>query len=138
VAQRDLEILLRAHQKGRFEVDARWRDASWQPRADIYHNDENIFVQIEAPGLDEKNLRLHYDAERSQLIVEGTRARPSCGAPCRCLQMEIEYGPFRRALGLPPGIDAAGIAAHLEAGFLLITVPRRKPETPASTRITVE
>jgi HSP20 family molecular chaperone IbpA len=52
--------------------------------------------------------------------------------------MEIEYGPFRRTLGLPPGIDAAGIAAHLEAGFLLITIPRRRPQLSGSTRINIE
>ncbi|HEX8236801.1 MAG TPA: Hsp20/alpha crystallin family protein [Abditibacteriaceae bacterium] len=138
MARRDFEILLHALNRNGFEADARWRDASWQPRVDVYHNDDTIFVQVEAPGLDEKNLRLSYDAPSAQLTIEGVRSRPSCGAPSRCLQMEIEYGPFRRSLALPAEIDAAGIAAHLEAGFLLITVPRRKPQPPSTTRISID
>jgi HSP20 family protein len=129
---------MQALNKNAFQGEARWRDASWQPRVDIYHNDDTIFVQVEAPGLDEKNLRLNYDAPRGLLHIEGVRSRPSCGGPCRCLQMEIEYGPFRRSLSLPAEIDANGIAAHLEAGFLLITVPRRTPQPPSTTRINID
>jgi HSP20 family molecular chaperone IbpA len=51
--------------------------------------------------------------------------------------MEIEYGPFRRVLPLPTEIDASAIEAHLEAGFLLITIPRQKPKNVA-TRINIE
>jgi HSP20 family protein len=138
VARRDLEILLHALNRNGFEADARWRDASWQPRVDVYHNEDTIFVQVEAPGLDEKNLRLNYDAQQRQLTIEGVRSRPSCGAPCRCLQMEIEYGPFRRSLALPAEIDAAAIVAHLEAGFLLISVPRRKSQPPGTARINID
>lgn len=142
MTEQELENLLRAQllapQRSGFDVGARWRESSWQPRADIYHNDDAIFVQVEAPGLDEKNLRLHYDAPTRQLVIEGVRTRPSCGAPCRCLQMEIEYGAFSRALTLPAEIDAANIAAHLEAGFLIISIPRIKAQQPVAKRIGID
>lgn len=120
-----------------FEVRTRWRDSLWQPRADIHQTEDEILIQVEAPGLDEKNLSLHLADDH--LIIEGVRHRPGHESPCRCLQMEIEFGPFRRVLPLPPAaeIDAAHIEAHLDAGFLTIRVPRRKPASSAPTRINV-
>lgn len=139
----DVNDLLRALSSGtaglaNFEVRTRWRDSLWQPRADVHQTADEVLIQVEAPGLDAKNLRLHY--EDGHLIVEGVRHRPAHATPCRCLQMEIEFGPFRRVLPLPPAaeIDATRIEAHLDAGFLTIHVPRRKPASSAPTRINVK
>lgn len=120
-----------------FEVRTRWRNSLWQPRADVHQSEDEVLIQVEAPGLDEKNLSLHLADDH--LIIEGVRHRPGHESPCRCLQMEIEFGPFRRVLPLPPAaeIDAAAIEAHLDAGFLTIRVPRRKPAPPRSVRIDV-
>ena len=119
-----------------------WR-GRWEPRADIYQTADAIYIQIEAPGLDEANLSLEYDPEPSQLIVEGRRDHvglPGANLPqnAHCLQVEIEYGPFRRAVPLPPDIDSSGIAATYQAGLLLITVPRQKPNAAVNLRVNIK
>lgn len=124
------------------EFGASWQ-GRWEPRADIYQTADAIHIQIEAPGLDETNLSLEYDPQPGQLIVEGRRDR--AGLPganllqaARCLQVEIEYGPFRRAVPLPPDIDSSGIAATYQAGLLLITVPRKKPSAAVNLRVHIK
>ena len=129
-----MEQLVRAL-SNEMEVGARWRTTGWQPRADIYGDDDALYVQIEAPGLDQNSMRVRF--ESGHLIIEGVRERPCRHQPCRCLQMEIEYGPFRRVLQLPTEIDASAIEASLEAGFLLITIPRQQPKN-VTTKINIE
>jgi len=116
--------------------------ARWQPRTDIYQTPEAIYIQLEAPGLDHGNLRLDYEPEPGQLIVEGRRERANLrGAAwpktAHCIQAEIEYGPFRRVINLPPDIDSEAIAATYEAGLLLITIPHKKPSEPVNVRVSV-
>ncbi len=122
--------------EAQFGSAASWRDARWQPRIDIYQGEDALVIQVEAPGLDENQLRLRFDS--GHLIIEGVRPRPEFDGPRRCLQMEIEHGPFRRVLNLPAEIDAASIEARYESGLLLITIPRRQAPPIATTKIRID
>jgi HSP20 family protein len=136
MAKQTVTHLLQLVRNGDIEIGVAWSTgAFWQPRADVSQTADAVLVQVEAPGLDEENLRLRF--EPGQLIIEGVRPRPGCDPPHRCLQVEIEYGPFRRVLPLPPDIDAEGIQARYHAGILSIRVPRRKPTPATPTRIAV-
>jgi HSP20 family protein len=129
--------LMQVVRNGDLEIGVTWSTgAFWQPRADISQTADAVLIQVEAPGLDEEHLRLRF--EPGQLVIEGRRARPVCDPPHRCLQVEIEYGPFRRVLPLPPDIDAEGIQAQYQAGMLSIRVPRQKSAPRPSMRIAVE
>jgi len=113
-----------AAREGEFnQGGARWRDTLWQPRADVYQSDDAILIHVETPGLQLENVRLYHEPGR--LIIEGVRERIACESDCRCLQMEIEHGAFRRVLPLPLEVDENAIEARLEAGILEIVVPRR-------------
>ncbi|HVF11362.1 MAG TPA: Hsp20/alpha crystallin family protein [Abditibacteriaceae bacterium] len=107
----------------------------WQPRVDMYETPGGIVIQVEAAGLDERQLRLHYEA--GQLIVEGQRDRPALPCPARCLQVETDYGPFRRVLPLPADADGNAIEAHYRAGLLVITIARKQPAEPVNVRVSV-
>jgi len=107
----------------------------WQPRVDMYETAAGIIIQVEAAGLDEHQLRLHYEA--GQLIVEGRRERPALPCQARCLQVETDYGPFRRVLPLPSDADGNAIEARYAAGLLVISVSRKQPSEPVNVRVAV-
>ena len=107
----------------------------WQPRLDMYESADGLVVLVEAAGLDEHRLQLHYEA--GQLILEGQRERPTLPAPARCLQVEIDYGSFRRVVPLPPDADGGAINARYEAGLLIITVGRKRAAEASNVRVTV-
>ena len=107
----------------------------WQPHVDVYRNENGLLIQLEAPGVDEASLRLHFEA--GALTIEGRRDRPALPPTTRCLCMEIEHGAFRRTVALPPDADSDAIEARYEAGLLTISVPLRQPK-PASRRVNID
>jgi HSP20 family protein len=71
------------------------------------------------------------------LIISGERPRPRVAGPS-WLQMEIEYGPFQRAVMLPEGVDPSQAAASYEHGLLRIVMPLvNKPRGPVKVPIDV-
>lgn len=110
--------LLIATLPARFELPA-----APSPRTDIVQTADALHVTIELPGVARDALQLHF--EPGQLVIEGFRERPAPDEAARCLQMEIAYGPFRRALPLPPEADGADIEALHENGMLQVHIPLR-------------
>jgi HSP20 family protein len=108
---------------------------AWQPRVDICENADEVCLQVELAGVAEDAVQLRF--EPGQLIIEGDRPRPELASPRRCLQVEIEYGRFRRALPLPADIDGTNIEAQLDKGILYITARRRPKSTSENIRISV-
>lgn len=113
-------------------------DASsiWSPNTDIYETPEGLVVKVELPGVPANNVQI--ELGDGALVVEGIRRDPYCGATSagyRFRQMEIEYGPFRRAIALPYAVDAPAVRARLEGGFLEIVLPRARQKI--SRKITV-
>ena len=135
MARYTTHLLLQAPTGGNVEFGASWNSTQWQPRVDVYESADAIMIQVEAPGLDEGNLRLHF--EQGHLVVEGRRLRPAPTCPVRALQVEISYGPFRRVLPLPADADGENIEANYQSGVLQITVPRRTQREPQNVRINV-
>lgn len=102
-----------------------WADETqWQPRVDVYQTESEILIHVEAAGVNEQELQLHF--EDGRLIVEGRRERPDLPCPQHCLQVEISYGAFRRVIVLPREIESEAIRAAFSNGLLQITVPRRQ------------
>ena len=68
------------------------------------------------------------------LRVSGARTVPTRGQQVKRLhQMEIAFGPFERTLRLPVSCEKDRVTAHLEDGFLEVTLPKK-----AARRVEVE
>lgn len=133
---RATQIMLRTVPMARgVEFGMAWREAAWQPRIDISQTPDGLEIDVEAAGLSEDTLRLHFEA--GQLIVEGRREREVPCTVARCLQVEIEYGAFRRAVAVPPEADIDGIRASYQSGLLHIVVPFKSPQPPATRRVNI-
>jgi len=108
----------------------------WAPNTDIYETAEGLVVKAELPGVLPNNVQVHVGEDA--LVIEGIRRDPYSGATTagyRFRQMEIEYGPFRRAILLPYPVDAQAARAKIEGGFLEIVLPRARQKI--SRKITV-
>lgn len=130
------QIMLRAVPTAQgVEFGLAWREETWQPRIDVCQTEDGLEVEIEAAGLSEDSLRLHFEA--GHLVVEGRREREMPCTPTRCLQVEIEYGAFRRAVPMPPEADIDGIRAAYEAGMLHVVVPFKQPAKLETRRVNI-
>jgi HSP20 family protein len=96
--------------------------AGLRPQVDCFRTDDPpaLTVVVELAGVDPASLRIEV-AERL-LSIAGERHRPAAGGRLY-QQMEIEYGPFERRIGLPEPVDVDAATAVYEAGMLTITLP---------------
>lgn len=102
----------------------------WTPNTDVCECADGIYIKMELAGVPKESIAI--SQEEDWLIVEGVRRDPYGGASAagyRFQQMEIEYGPFRRAIRMPWAIDGRKAVARMENGILTVNLPRA-PETP--------
>jgi HSP20 family molecular chaperone IbpA len=71
------------------------------------------------------------------LRISGVRRVPQIRDVSRLHQMEIAFGPFERAVRVHLPFDGKQVSAHLEDGFLLISL-RKKTAGPRSIEVESE
>jgi len=108
----------------------------WEPRVDLFEEDQAVTVIIEVAGARRDSLSVSLEGER--LIVSGTRPIPLPSAPVCCHRIEIAYGPFYREVAIPVAVDATGAQASYRDGLLLITLPKAGAGRPHKVAITVQ
>src|ERR671933_1932192 len=94
--------------------------AAWTPAMDVYETDDEVVVELDAPGVRAEDLSV--EAVNGQLVVTGRREPP---AATRFYRQERWTGRFARALRLPNGFSD-DVAADYRDGVLRVTL--RKPE----------
>jgi HSP20 family protein len=104
----------------------------WLPPVDIWETENELVIEIDAPGCEAENLAA--EVVDNQLVVTGERL-PSDGASRR-YRSERWQGRFVRSFLVPPGVDNSSINAQYSAGVLRLHVP--KPEQAKPRRIAIQ
>ncbi len=99
---------------------------SWQPQVNAYSYADRYELCIDLAGVEKEEIDIQ--VERNRLIIRGNRERteppPCMESPCRqILMMEVESGPFARALEFKRDIEIDKVSARQENGLLWITLP---------------
>jgi len=95
----------------------------WQPPTDLFETESAFIVRVEVAGMSQADFTV--TLEEHTLRVGGIRPDPDRRSAYH--QMEIHYGEFRSDVALPGDVDAQGIEAAYDDGFLTVTLPRVKP-----------
>jgi HSP20 family protein len=93
----------------------------WAPAVSVYETPVELLVTIDVPGTARDALEARI--ERGVLVISGER-NPSLLANSTIRHAERCFGPFRRAIPLPPGLRTADMKAHVESGVLHVQIPR--------------
>ena len=91
----------------------------------MFETDEAFVVRAEISGLQAEDLRVKLDGDR--LGISGTRRVPERRTLRASHRMEIAFGPFERYVRIPGAFERDRVTAHLEDGFLEVTLPKRVP-----------
>jgi HSP20 family protein len=100
----------------------------WQPAINLYETPEGFTVCIDLAGVDPKEVEIR--AERNVLYIIGKRETPATArmqGP-RIHVMEIDHGPFYRAVSIPENVEIKKIEAKYTNGFLWVELPKEKNE----------
>jgi len=106
---------------------------SWQPVVDVMADDSNLVLDVELPGVDEKDIDLKF--EGGVLTVKGEKKLPEGTAENDYHRIESSYGSFSRAFTLPDTIDAESISASFKNGVLRIKLPARLETRPRTIKV---
>jgi HSP20 family protein len=106
--------------------------AGWMPPADIYETEDDVVIELDAPGVHSENLTV--EALDGQLVIAGER-QPSDQATRR-LRAERWSGKFVRTFALQQGLSTEEVRADYHDGVL--TVRLRKPEETKPKRISIQ
>jgi HSP20 family protein len=117
---------------------ARRRPSGFTPRLDVYYcgaDEPKAVVKVELPGVPPDSIDLQIAGR--ELVVSGQR--PLADSEGRVYQqVEIETGPFRRAVRLNADVDAARTRATYDDGILRIELPLRTAPEPRRVPISSE
>lgn len=100
------------------------------PPADIFDTPDAYVVHVSLPGAKKEDVGVNWDADKSELNIAGVIYRPGDEEFLKTLALdERKVGVFDRKVILgskanPANVDGDGIAAKMEDGVLLVTIPK--------------
>ena len=110
------------------------RRGGFSPAVDVYYTTDppRAVVRADLAGIDPNEVQL--EIRGRELILTGHRD-PEGGDDRVYQQLEIEHGPFRRAVALGADVDAEAADATYEDGILTVELPLKRPAQPRSVPI---
>ena len=100
------------------------RSNVWSPPTDEYETENAYVVRVEVAGMNEDDFEV--SIENNTLLIAGVR--PDAPERRAYHQMEIRFGKFATALGLPGPVDIDHAIAEYKDGFLTVTLPKATPK----------
>jgi HSP20 family protein len=91
-------------------------------RMDVRDTDKGLEITVEAPGVDQKDIKI--DVDDNVLTVSGEKKSETEKKDANYRVSERVYGSFRRSIMLPTNVDAEKITASMDKGVLTITAPK--------------
>ena len=137
--EREMQQLSDEAFRGFFALPTGGAGRFWQPPIDIHETEATVIVKVELAGVKADDLHVSLTPDDRILNISGTRGESHGDREgrVRCHQLEVYFGPFERAVGLPSGIrlDRDAIKATYRDGFLSVTLPKKPQTDKPQTRI---
>ena len=120
---------------GRAAVPGMASPALVAPDIDIRESDQEIVLEAELPGIDEKDVAVV--VKNGMLSLKGEKKVARDETKDAWHLSERSYGAFERSFQLPDGIDEDNIKASFEKGVLRIAMPKIPEKAPAEKKIAI-
>jgi HSP20 family protein len=112
------------------------RAAREYPLCNLHEDQDTLYLEALAPGLDPASL--HLSIVRNALTLSGEKQRVSDEVkPEAFHRSEREAGKFVRTVELPVEVDEAKIKAEYKNGLLLVTLPKAEKAKPRQINVHV-
>lgn len=98
----------------------------WNPELDLYETEDAFILEIDLPGVKEKDVSV--EVEDGNLVLSGRRVCERVTDKGNFHRHERREGQFVRRLHLPPSADQKHIAASFQEGVLRVTINKLSRE----------
>ena len=109
--------------------------SSFAPAVDVYEDEHNVTLKIEAPGINEKDLDIQL--ENNTLTVHGERKIEKEEKEENFRRVERQYGSFTRSFTLPSSVDPEQVSADYENGVLKIKLAKKAEAKAKQIKVNV-
>ena len=99
-------------------------NSQWAPALDIFEGKEALHIQVELPGVDQKDIQL--TSQDGVLSLKGEKKQDWLTENREVHRVERHYGTFLRSLTLPASVDPTRVSATYKNGVLFIDLPKRE------------
>ncbi|GAB4325108.1 MAG: Hsp20/alpha crystallin family protein [Candidatus Sumerlaeia bacterium] len=111
--------------------------AQWfKPNLDISATDKEYTLQVELPGISEKDVQVEVSGDTLKIWGEKKLEKEDKGRDYYVV--ERSYGSFQRVLALPEDAKTDAIEARFKNGVMTITIPRIEAASQSSKKIEVK
>ena len=113
-----------------------WEHALSMPAVNISESEKSYNLAVAAPGLKKDDFNVH--VEGNVLTVSSEKEESKEDKNEDYTRREYNYSSFSRSFTLPEEVKQDEIEAEYKNGELLLTLPKRKAEKKASTKVTIK
>ena len=106
------------------------------PSIDVYETDKEITVDVELPGMDEKDIDISLGS--NVLTISGKKESEETEKSKSYFRHERTYGSFRRSIQLPDDVDEDKIDATYRKGILKIVLPKTAQSVSLRRKIEIK
>ncbi len=119
------------HERFEARIRRRWRKPAEEPPVDVFVVENEIWVEMDLPGVAEGEVSTHFEA--GAVLVEAFRQLAPPAESARPARLERPRGKLRRRIPLPAAPRAARVESLLRGGVLRVRVvpepeSEREPE----------
>ena len=104
----------------------RAKPEEWKPELDLYETEDAFIVEVDLPGVEEKDVSVQ--AVDGDLVLTGRRVCARVTAHSSFHRHERREGQFTRRLRLPTSIAQDKIHAAFKDGVLRVTLLKHREE----------
>ena len=108
----------------------------FDPSVDVYETDKEIKVDVELPGMDEKEIDI--TVGNDVLTISGKRESEETQKGKSFYRHERSFGSFRRSIELPEEVDEDRIDATYSKGILKIVLPKSEQSVTMRKKIQIK
>lgn len=105
------------------------------PAAELSEDKEAVYLKLELPGLDPKDIDIQVTADT--VSIRGERKVESTSEENGIRRSEFRYGSFQRAISLPSEVRNTEAKAEYKDGILHLTLPKVVEEAPKAFKVTL-
>jgi HSP20 family protein len=105
------------------------------PAAEMYADGENLYLQLEVPGL--KPEELEVQANAYAVTITGERQEDKHSEQQGLKKSEFRYGKFHRTINFSEKIQVDRVAATYEHGILKLTLPKAEDDKNKTVKVLV-
>lgn len=107
-------------------IGADLSEMGFVPTAEMRETDDSVYLKLEVPGLEAKDLDIEVTEE--SISISGERKVEQKEETEGRVRSEFRYGKFVRRIPLPARIQSENVTAEYKDGILQLTLPKAADE----------